>query len=80
MGVLSDLNDRCNGHRLVRHSDLRQSIMKVYGDDNAYDHAGDPLGSTALHHNFLHHELYAPGICSFKPHCNSYLHGRANLI
>ena len=79
MGVSSDSNGRCNGHRRVHHSDPCQNNLKVY-DDNAYDHASDPLGSTVLHHNFLHQALYAPGFYSFKPHCNSYLHGRANLI
>ena len=78
MDVSGDSNDRCNGHRRVRHSDQCQSNLKVY-DDNAYDHASDPLGSTVLHHNFLHQELYAPSFYSFKPHCNSCLHGRADL-
>ena len=63
MGVSSDLNAHCSGHRHARHNDPCQNNLKVY-DDNAYDHADDPLRSTALHYNFLHHQLYAQGFYS----------------
>ena len=42
MDVSGDLNDRCNGHRRVHHSDPRQSNLKAHGDDSAYAHAYDP--------------------------------------
>jgi hypothetical protein len=60
MGVSSDLNDRCSGHRRVHHSGPCQSNLKSHDDDNAYAHACDPLENIALLHNFLLHELLAP--------------------
>ena len=55
MGISSDLNDHCNGHRRVHHSDSCQNNLKAHDDDNACAHACDPSENIALHHNFLHH-------------------------
>lgn len=68
MGVSSDLNDHCNGHRRVHHSDPCQNNLKAHDDDNAYAHACDPSENIGLHHNFLHQELFAPGFYSLNPH------------